>query len=50
MKILLMIIMLNSGSVTVINYDDASACMSAKNELRELISNNAARVTCIIQK
>lgn len=50
MKILLVIIILSSGRVSTIPFDDASACVAAKNEMKELMSPNAIRVTCIIQK
>ena len=49
-KILLIIITLTSGHVTTIPFEDVTACMAAKNEIKNLMSENTVRVTCIIQK
>lgn len=49
-NILLIIITLTSGRITTIPFEDVTACMAAKNEIKNLMSENSVRVTCIIQK
>ncbi len=50
MKILLLIIMFNSGNVTVISFDDASSCISAKNDIKDIIPENVGKTACVIKK
>lgn len=49
MKILLLIILLDSGAVTRIPFDDFGLCVAAKSEVKELMSPNSVKAACIIQ-
>lgn len=49
MQFLLLIIMLNSGQVTTLPFDNVDRCINARNELKQEIPKDKGYVTCVIK-